>query len=408
MENIIRSDLQILRELAKQQYELSQTPQMQTLKKEWFLHNTFKGTRPMITIELGGFESEIIPPLLKCEGEKAREIEARLYRNMVNHTLFGDDFVVKDYYPITHSVWLKLFDLNVERVETGGLGHQFVHQITDLKEDFYKIEQNSKYFGDKSKTQKEIEFINELFGDILPAKLEGRGLYAVPTQDVVHFMGMENMLFAMYDYPAEFKAMMDRIADEYIEYFNWLAADGFLLPTVGGEAVAQGTWCYTDELPSEKPELTTCDVWGFLDSQETVNISPDMFGEFVWPCYEKIARNYGLLSYGCCEPVHPIFDDYLSTLPNLRKVSISPWCDEEFMGERLKGKNIIFHRKPSPNFIGVGIELDEAAVIEHIDKTVKAAKGCKLEFTQRDVYTAANNPEKVRRFVELIRQRAEK
>ncbi len=44
---------------------------------------------------------------------------------------------------------------------------------------------------------------------------------------------------------------------------------------------------------------------------------------------------------------------------------------------------------------------------KHIQKTLKAAEGCTLEFTQRDVYTVANNPQKVRRYIEILRQEIE-
>ena len=144
-----------------------------------------------------------------------------------------------------------------------------------------------------------------------------------------------------------------------------------------------------------------------MDSQESVGLSPEMYHEFVFPCYRRIAEAYGLLSYGCCEPVHPIWDD-VKTLHNLRKVSISPWCNEEIMGERLRGQRVIYQRKPSPNFLGVGKTLDEEAVREHITTTLKAAQGCKLEITQRDVYTIANDVDKVRRYVAIIRDLIDK
>ena len=124
-----------------------------------------------------------------------------------------------------------------------------------------------------------------------------------------------------------------------------------------------------------------------MDSQETVGISPDMFEEFIFPCYQKIASQFGLLSYGCCEPVHPIWERCLSKLPNLRKISISPWCDEEYMGEQLRGSHVIYHRKPSPNFLGVDEILDEDAFRAHIRRSLTAAAGCEMEITQRDVYT---------------------
>ena len=77
------------------------------------------------------------------------------------------------------------------------------------------------------------------------------------------------------------------------------------------------------------------------------------------------------------------------------------------MGEQLRGTNIIYHRKPSPNFLGVGATLDEDAFRDHIRATVRAAKGCKLEITQRDVYTINHDISKARRFVQIIREETE-
>ena len=396
-------DRNILRNLAAKQLEIAKSPVMEQIKKDWMLHNTFRGEKVMVHIELETFAQEIIPDLLECEGEEARAIETRFYKNIVNYEKFGDDYVVNDFYGVGNGAWFELFgiDVDVEHVE-GSVGHQFIHQINDLEEDFHKFKPSPIYF-DKDYLDDKINFLDDIFGDILPIKVQGGCLYAVPTQKVVHFMGMENMLISMYDYPKLFKKMMDMIADDYIKYFDFLEKKNLLLPTVGSENLGQGTWCFTDELPNTVN--SSKDVWGFLDSQETVGISPDMFSEYIFPCYEKIAKRYGLLSYGCCEPVDGIFDKHLSNLDNLRKISISAWCNEEIMGEKLKGKNIVYHRKPSANFLGVGNKLDEEAFIKHIDKTIKASRGCTLEITQRDVYTVNKDVDKVRRYVEIIRQR---
>ncbi len=83
------------------------------------------------------------------------------------------------------------------------------------------------------------------------------------------------------------------------------------------------------------------------------DISPRMYGRYVHPYYCEIAEPFGLTYYGCCEPVHDIWDQYVSKLPHLRKVSISAWY-EEYMGEALRGSGVIYSRKPSPNFVGVG------------------------------------------------------
>lgn len=412
IKDLTLKDIEIIRGVAKKQYEYSQLPIMKERIDEWYKHNSFQGERPMIHLEMRTFEHEIIPNLLRCESELGREIETELYRNFLNYELFDDDMIVPDHFKVEYETEFKLFGININKThakDSSGrdVGYHFEHVISDLYDDYEKLGK-SEYSLDKELTLKRKEFYEELFGDILPVKLGMNGIYAVPTQKVVHLMGMENMLYSMYDYPDEYKEMMDRIANDYIEYYKFLEKEGVLLPNNERSIIGQGTLGYTKELPGyevlKDRTLTTKDIWGFMDSQESVGISPEMFNEFIFPCYEKIAKVYGLLSYGCCEPVDPIWDQCISKFDNLRKVSISPWCNEEVMGEKLRGKNIIFHRKPSPNYLGVGEKLDEEAFKEHLIKTLKAAKGCTLEFTQRDVYTINNDIDKARRYVEIIRQ----
>ncbi|MDF2613044.1 MAG: hypothetical protein K0S71_830 [Clostridia bacterium] len=413
MQNYIVSnkDRNRLRELAKKQYEYSQLPIMKERELEWQLHNDLQGKRPMIHIEIDTFEDELLEGRMKCEGAFARSIEKQLHHNVLNHEIVGDDKVVPDHFPIRWKSYFKLFGFDITKESAKdsqgrNLGHHFNYTISDLEEDFPNLGRTE--FGvDREETLCYKALLEEIFGDILPVKIVFDCLYAVPTQDIVHMMGMENMLFAMYDYPDTFKAFMTRITDDYNAYFKYLEQERFILPTTGNQILGQGSLCYTKELPNEKVleqgTIKTSDVWGFMDSQETIGVSPDMFEEFIFPYYKKIADTYGFLSYGCCEPVHPFWDQCISKFQNLRKVSISPWCDEILMGERLRGSKIIYHRKPSPNFLGVGRELNETALIKHIRETLDAAKGCKLEITQRDVYTLEGNIPKARRYVEIIR-----
>jgi hypothetical protein len=188
--------------------------------------------------------------------------------------------------------------------------------------------------------------------------------------------------------------------------------EGLLIANNTNNWLGNGSFGFSRELPvsdvNNGMPLTTRDMWGFMDSQETVSISPDMFGEFFFPYYKDAAESFGLLSYGCCEPVHAIWEKYLSKLPNLRKISISPWCDEEYMGRSLAGSSVIYHRKPSPNFVGVGKELDEEAFSKNILKTIKCAEGCRLEFSFRDVYTLEGRNDKPRRAVEIVRRLIDK
>ena len=404
--SISEKDRQILRELAKKQLEFHHKEENQKRIEEWYRHNALLGDRPMIHLEAGTFQEEFLPGRLQCQGEFARQVEWKLYENFQNQELFDDDRVTPDFFQVNYDTFFRLFDIQIE-VEHTKVGENFVSVVEDLEDDYHKLKPT--IFGvDLESTQKRFDAIQEAIGDVLPVRMGMDCLYSVPTQMLVHFMSMENMMFNMYDYPELFKEMMDRIAEDTLAYYKFLEEKRLILPTVSYEGVGQGTWAFTKELPGYdqvgKRVFTPKDVWGFMDSQETVGISPEMYEEFIFPCYKKISSQYGILSYGCCEPVHPIWDNCISKLENLRKVSISPWCDEQFMGERLRGGKVIYQRKPSPNFLGVGTELDEEAFRKHMDETLEAAKGCKLEITQRDVYTINKDISKARRYVSIIRE----
>ncbi len=404
-------DRQILRELAKKQFFYANQECNLKRREEWYRHNELQGERPLIHLEMGTFEQEILPERMRCTGDFARQLERALYCNFLNQELFDDDRVTPDYFAVGYDSYFTLFGLQVKVQGTKdaegktSVGHHFVSQIEDLEEDWDKLGETQFGVNPAASLERKAA-VEEVIGDILPVRLGGNCLYSVPTQMVVHLMSMETMMFSMYDYPELFKEMMERITDDTLAYYRLLEKEGLILPTTGGGFLGQGSWCYNHTLPDGKApgSYTAKDVWGFMDSQETVGISPEMFEEFIFPCYKKISESYGLLSYGCCEPVDPIWENCISRLENLRKVSISPWCNEEYMGERLRGSRVIYHRKPSPNYLGTGTVLDEEAFRAHIRKSLKAAKGCEMEITQRDVYTINRDIPKAKKYVDIIKE----
>lgn len=408
-------DKMILRELAKKQLAYARMEINLKRKNAWYQHNALKGEVPMVHLDAWTLLHELIEPKLQCQGAFAREVENQLYVNFMNQELFDDDRVTPDVFGWNYDTGFKAFDIDVEckfvdGQENGmasGTGMHFVPKLFDLEEDFHKIRPSS-FYVDMETSEKKLAAIEDAIGDILPVYMKMDCLYCVPTQMLVHIMSMEDMMYNMMDYPELFLKMMNQMADDFLNYLHMLEDKHLILPTAEFEGVGQATFAFTNELPDTKEvdgrPLKISDVWGFLDSQETVCISPQMFEELVFPCYEKIGSQFGLLSYGCCEPVNRVWDNCISKFKNLRKVSISPWADEEFMGERLRGSGIIYHRKPEANFLGVGTQLDEEALRAHIRKTLHAARGCKLEITQRDVYTINNNPEKGRRYIQILRE----
>lgn len=416
---ISRRDREVLRKLAKKQLELANMPVNQERKKMWYRHNALRGEVPLVHLDAWSLYHELVDPLLVCEGEFARLVERELYKNFINQEWFDDDRVTPDRFGWNYDTGFKAFDLDIRQEfvtgkqerEDSGLGMHFVPVLEDLEEEFDSLKPSS-FWVDKESSRRKVEAIAEAIGDILPVYMKMDCLYAVPTQMIVHIMGMENMMLNIAQYPELYKQMMDRLGDDFVAYFKMLEREGMLLPTAEYEWIGQATFGFTDELPNAREvdgrPLTTKDVWGFMDSQETLCISPQMFEELIFPCYEKIGKLFGLLSYGCCEPVDRVWERCISKFENLRKVSVSPWANEEYMGEQLRDSRVIYHRKPSATYLGLSGPLDEDAVREHIRKSLIAARGCKMEITQRDVYTLDHDPAKGRRYVQLIREEIDK
>ena len=58
-------------------------------------------------------------------------------------------------------------------------------------------------------------------------------------------------------------------------------------------------------------------------AQIFASVSPGMHWEFELEYAVEWYRRFGLNYYGCCEPLHDRLD-YISRIPNLRKISMSP------------------------------------------------------------------------------------
>ncbi len=406
-DQITTRDRETLRELAKRQAEIAALPVMAERARLWTAHNDLRGERPMVFFEGNTVEDKGFVPVATCETELGRRMELQLKWAMLNHELIGDDRVVTAEFLCPWRYEITAFGLLVTRVHSsdGGIGFHIKEQIQDLSEDMDKLRPSILSFY-REDSLRYAETAREVLGDILQVRMS-TALNASLTQDVVNIMGMENMFIAMMETPDEFHTLMSLLTDGYLALFDELEKRQMLSLNHANDWVCQGTFGYTEQLPEKTENIRISDLWGYADSQETVGVSPEMFGEFIFPYYKKVTERYGLTVYGCCEPVHPFWDKYISTLSNLRKVSISPWCDEEFIGERLRGKPVIYQRKPSPNFVGVGKTLDEDAFRQYIDHTIDCAQGCRLEFTFRDVYTLEGELGKPRRAVEIVREEIE-
>jgi len=404
MEKISLHDREILREIARRHLEYAHSPENEAILKKWDALAHGRRETPTVRLLFSNFTHEVIMPRLRCEGEEARRIEAGMLSKLCGRDLFDDDTPISPTYDLSWSTWVRPFGISPRRTKssTAATGYHIDPIIGDLQEDLDMLRGGS--FGVKrEETQARAELAQEIFGDILPVRMVMGNLSGSITNPLVHLMGMEQYYCAMYDYPDELHQVMDMATRLYEDYYDFLEKEGLLLPTNGISPLAQESFAFNSELPAENV-TSTRQVWGFLESQETHAVSPETYGEFVYPYQDRLVRRFGLLSYGCCERVDAIWEKYLSKWSNLRKLSVSPFNNEEQVGEYLRGTNVVYYSKPRAEFVTRRGGMDEAALREYFKGVCHAASGCLFEMAQREVGTIYGEFERGRRYVQIAKE----
>ena len=402
-EALLPKDRERLRALAKKQLEYARSEKNAAILGKWEALAAGRRESPTVRLLFSNFPDEVITPRMECEGEEARGIEYGLLSTLVGRELFDDDTPISPTCDVNLSAWAWPFDLRADITRTPhGKGFHINPVIEDLETGEDKLGKGG-FRADPEGTRRRMEDLGEIIGDILPPRMVMPNLTGAITNPLVHLMGMENLYMAIYDAPEALHRVMDRATKVYEDFYDYLEREGLLLPTCGISPVSQESFAFNHELPSDRAERTT-DVWGFLESQETTAVSPETFGEFVFPYQDRLVRRYGLLSYGCCERVDAIFPDYLSKWKNLRKLSVSPFNNEPLVGEYLRGTDIVYYSKPRAEYVTNRGPLDEEALRQYFRGVFTAASGCLLEVAQREVGTIYGDYERGRRYVEIAKE----
>ena len=405
MDSITQHDRLILRSLAQKQVEYAHSPQNERILKKWDALAHGRRETPTVRLLFSNFTHEVITPRLQCEGETARKVEWTLLSTLVGRELFDDDTPISPSFEVHWDTWVSPFGTQPQITRASGkhaMGFHIDPVVEDLKEDFSMLEGGN--FGvNRQKTLERTALAEDLFGDILPVRMAMGSLPGCITNPLVSLMGMENYYCAMYDYPDLLHQVMDMATKIYENYYDFLEKEKLLVPTCGISPVSQESFAFNSELPEHNVTKTT-QCWGFLESQETTAVSPETFGEFVFPYQDRLVKRFGLLSYGCCERVDAIWPDYLSKWKNLRKLSVSPFNKEPHVGEYLRGTQVVYYSKPRAEFVTNPGPMDEEALRKYFKGVCEAASGCLFEMAQREVGTIFGNYQRGRRYVEIARE----
>lgn len=403
-------DREVLRKLAESIAGLALKDKEKVKVDLWYKHNSMKPERPLIFCDPeNGWNEIIIENMLDCKGLLARRWEVVLRKELFWGEEILDDKPIeanfKIGYTYTEDDWA-----GESKLITGGKeGGSYVWDapIKNLKDlDKIKIPQIKI---DYKTTQETIELAKDVFHDLLEVKLESIWWWSLGvTLDLVKLIGLSNMFMLFYDNPEFLHQVNHIIMEGYLKKLDFLEKNNLLFLNNKGTYVGSGGLGYTEELPAKDFDGThvrLIDMWGFVESQESVGVSPAMFEEFIFKYQLPIIKKFGLSCYGCCESLESRWH-IIKKIPNLRRVSVGPWADRKKMAQLL-GDKYIFSMKPNPADIAVS-QINKDYIGKEMEKDLEITKGCIVEIIMKDNHTLGKNPSNLTNWVRTVRKAIDK
>lgn len=406
--DISPKDREILKGLAAHVAELSARPVETEKKKLWYRNNQLEAARPVIFCDPENGWNEIITnEQMKCEGTLAQKWEMTLRKEIFWGESMGDDRVIEPYFNIPYVAEDSGWGMHEKKIGGGhGGSYRWDAPLQDYK-DMDKLHYPVITVNYK-KTQEIFDLAGEVLGDFLKVRIKGVWWWTLGmTWTLVTLRGLEQVMMDMYDYPDELHKIMGILRDGHLHMLDFLEKNGLLSLNNDGTYVGSSGFGWTHELPKKDFDgrnARTIDMWGFAESQETSQVSPAMFEEFIFPYQLPILERFGLNCYGCCEPLDKRWY-VVEKIPRLRRVSVSPWANLEDMAEKL-GKRYIYSMKPSPAYLAVP-QLDEEYIRKSLREALKITRNCRVEIIMKDNHTIGNNPQNVIRWCRIAREEAE-
>ncbi len=418
------NDRNIVRELAAKWMELASLPVMNERKRLWKAVHDLEAERPVILFETGWIDGFVSSREILCEDPFLQAVE-RDMRIAIRHAEeLGDDLVIEPYYRVGWKMKFSDYgvpvDIHSAKRKQESIAYSFSFPIV-APEDIDKLKKRTMGV-DREKTVRLKEMLEDVISDILPVKLgnydpfvyefdvgefgdlgfNGNFFFGL-TWQVYRFIGNNGLLYWVYDAPDAIHKLMSYMLDDRIALFEYLEKEGLLALNTDNQMAGPRMYGYVSDLPGpdSRDKVALKDLWGWAESQESENISPEMYKEFVLPYLARLSEKFGLVYYGCCERVDDRLAPIIDAIPNLRSVSVSGWSDLKRTAEML-GNDYVYSRKPTPAYIS-GPSPDWDLLEKDIRETYAAARDCNVEILFRDVYTTNGDRSRLGKWVDMTK-----
>ena len=416
-------DRLILRELAQKIAEIAALPVQEEKKRLWRKHNSLEGERPMVTFDQVcwnelNFDNSLS---LRCADAECQIYEDRLRKTLFQWEHFPADMVVENFINVAtvihdvpttaHDTPGVLFGMKIQETTLATdstndvVSHEYLNQINSI-DDVKKKLRMPKVYKDEAETKRRLDKARWLFDGILPVREEGWGYdpYLSCWDPISMWMGVTGMLYGLIDNSEMMHALIARVVQGYMSMMDQLENLNLLYRHPQATIHTTGAW--TDDLPApdrDQRNPQTRDLWMYTMAQAFSTVSPAMFEEYEIEYLMPLFNRFGLIYYGCCDPLDDRMDKVFR-IPHLRKISVSPWAKRESCAEQI-GRDYVASNKPNPAFIA-DTSFHEDLVKKDLELTREICKRfkCPLEFAFKDISTIRNDPQRLFREEKIAMQ----
>lgn len=387
------SDRDILLKLADNYMDIANEPVNQERKRLYRAVNDLKPLRPVILIdEIPWNELEDVYDSLKleCKDEMNRDIERQLRRKLFQWKYFQADMVVEPYFEVQKKVKVTGIGMGIKEITVdvgnGGIvSHQYQNQITS-EQSLEQFKEESLVYLEKE-TKEAFERVTDIIGSVLPVHLTGfqtQGPLVCNTWDrISEYMGAESLFYALADTPDLMHKTVMRLTDIYLHAIKEYERLGLLEPH---QTYLHCTAGLTGTLNQEilADEATLKNMWGRGMAQIFASVSKQMREEFDINYMKKAMEPFGLVYYGCCEPLHEMID-IVAQIPNIRKISVTPWADADRAAEMINTK-YVFAGKVNPAYV-LDTSGNRSAIEKELDRMLAAVhrNRCACDIVLKDI-----------------------
>ena len=401
---IPESDRSILRALAERIAEAAALPENKEKKELWRRVNDLKQLRPVALVrrdEVPWHEMDVNEELqLRTSHAFSRSIEGLWRQSLYQWERMRCDMVVD---PILISpLWiddtgfgLEIRETTIEQAEGNRIqSHHYEPQIRDEK-DVEKI-QIPRVSLNRTLSEQFYQLRRALVGDILDVQRRGfRFVYVFLWDQLVEWWEPEQALMDLVMRPELVHLAMQRLLEAWLARLDQYEDLNLLSHDEGNYDVGSGGLGFTGDLPADgfnPTQVRALDHWGFSTAQLFTGVSPQMHEEFALQYERRWMERFGLTYYGCCDRLDNKIH-LLESIPNLRKISISPWADVERSAQQI-GDRYVMSIKPNPAILATET-WDVEAARKDLESALEQSKGCNVEIIMKDITTVRYEPHRL-------------